>query len=137
MGDPSYYRARTQFIKDGIVIANQDDNEEDLKLLRNGFIPELNEKSIKAISKDQSNKPLSFVELTSYSTWFAMHPEKICGEEIPTSSRDFPLKIKGTNDDVIKSIGSSRVYKTPQKSDLKLMAMKARAMKLKLELLKI
>jgi hypothetical protein len=50
------------------------------------------------------NSPLTFLELCSWDTWFAMHPEKVCGETVVTTSRSFPLAVKASKDDVIRTI---------------------------------
>jgi len=35
-----------------------------------------------------------------------MHPEKIAGIEFVTTSREFPIMIKGTKEDILQTIGS-------------------------------
>jgi hypothetical protein len=42
------------------------------------------------------------MELSRFSTWFSMHPEKISGTEHIAISQMFPLKVKGTKQDVQK-----------------------------------
>ena len=69
-----------------------------LALIRNGvFPPHINESNeIEKVLDKNDNALLSFAELSSYGTFFAMHPGKVCGNEILTTSRDFPVKIDGT-----------------------------------------
>ncbi len=52
----------------------------------------------------QSNEPLSFSELMSYSTFFYINPEKICGQEYISGSGAFKIKVKGTQHDVTNTI---------------------------------
>ncbi len=94
---PAYYRARLDAIEKAI---RQADDDKQLSLLRNGYMPDL---SIHDYSQFD-NHPLSFLELTRWDTWFAMHPEKIAGETVISSSRSFPLKVKGTKEDITNAI---------------------------------
>lgn len=55
----------------------------------------------------QSNEQLSFSELMSYSTFFYMNPEKICGQEYLSSSGAFPIKVKGTRQDITNVINAT------------------------------
>ncbi len=93
----SYYRGRIELIKE--LFSNA--NDFDKKLLSNGFLPvDEHDQEIRNRAKTQSNEPLNFVEISSYSTWFAMHPEKIAGIEITTTSNAFPIKTKGKKEDI-------------------------------------
>lgn len=47
-----------------------------------------------------NDTPLTSLELSRFNTWFFLHPEKIGGIEIETSSLFFPVQIKGTEKDV-------------------------------------
>ncbi len=80
----------------------------DIVLLRNGVFPEkFNEEGLirqKLAEKTYSNEALTFSELTRFNTWFAMHPEKVCGKEIVTTSIEFPITIKGSREDIINTI---------------------------------
>ncbi|CAN0059536.1 unnamed protein product, partial [Chrysoparadoxa australica] len=71
-----------------------------LKLLSNGVFPiHLDEKKlINEHLNSTEETPLRFSELCSYSTYFELHPHKVCGTQEFTSSRDFPVIIKGTRD---------------------------------------
>ena len=95
---PKYLRARIDMIRD--VLFKTDAKDFNTSLLRNGVYPkDRDEESIVAVylkQKDYSNEPLSFSELCTFNTWFAWHSEKVCGREEYTSSREFPITIKGT-----------------------------------------
>jgi len=140
----NYYRARLGLIEKlkGEVVDEQQKN-----YLQAGYIhPELYPEGIdneedfvrqELEAGEYSNAPLTFTEITSGSTWFAMYPEKIAGEEKPTTSIFFPVTIKGDRkaiyDAIYKGIkGRPHYAKSP--TALKL---KAKAMKLKLDLLKM
>ena len=87
---PMYWRARLEVFREAIAQAQNDDP--DIALLRNGVMR--NKASEEMLSearmkeKEFPNSPLSLMEVCSFNTWFAKHPEKVCGEEIITSSRD-------------------------------------------------
>ena len=73
---------------------------------------------------------MNFVEITSGNKWFQMHPEKVAGIEIETTSRFFPIQVKGTKEDVL------RVTTGFSTNDKKRKAIaKAKALKLKLKLI--
>lgn len=75
---------------------------------------------------------MNFVEITSNDTWFKKHPEKIAGVEYETTSRFFPIMVKGTKEDVLRVTGVTNENK---KQQLKLAKLKAKAIKIKLQLL--
>lgn len=123
---PAYYRARLEVINLELnrvnVLIDQDGTRDELKmyrvLLRNGVIPEnlireygyANEYNmITDWMKENKydSKPLLFTEVTSFNTWFQMHPEKVAGNEWVTTSIHFPVSIKGTKDDIIKTVDPS------------------------------
>lgn len=115
---PKYYRARIILIRQLIDRLNSElkqvEGKEhkqldiEIRALRSGFIPARfnEEKEIKQILSDQQllDTPLSLKELTSYSTYFAMHPQNIAGTWKMTSSRAFPLTVKGSREDVERTI---------------------------------
>lgn len=109
---PSWYRARIKAIHRLLeeLPASAKQQEKDRALLRNGVIPEKQEKRFAEILDYEYkltfslNEPLSFSELTSFNTWFVMHPEKISGKEVISTSREFPLTIKGSREDIEKAI---------------------------------
>lgn len=130
-----YYRARISLLKD--LIINSD--EENVKFFRNGFFPKgFNENELVAAHQKTntfSDNTLTFVELSSFSTFFAMHPENIAGAIVQTSSRDFPVKVKGKIQDIEKVLKIGPGAKTDN-NKVKILKLRARALKLKLELLK-
>ena len=95
--EPAYYRQRLAVIAQAI---NRTSDEKELRLLRNGYMPD----PLITDWEEQDNSPLSFAELCQWDTWFAMHPEKVCGQTVTTTSRSFPLKTKGTKEDVTRTI---------------------------------
>ncbi|HEY4789116.1 MAG TPA: hypothetical protein VIH57_23870 [Bacteroidales bacterium] len=111
--DASYYRARMDAIVELIkAIPVSDEKNNDRVLLRNGLIPgklqlafdkALNEHR-QARLRVQKKQPLSFTELCSFNTWFAMYPERIAGVEYVTTSREFPIMVKGTREDIIETV---------------------------------
>lgn len=94
---PIYLRARIDMIRD--VLSKSDAKDFHVALLRNGVYPkDRDEKGLVEIyakQKDYSNQPLSFTELCTFNTWFNLYPEKVCGQEVVTTSREFPISIKG------------------------------------------
>ena len=130
--EPKYWRARLNLIQQTLPML--DDKEK--RLYSNGFIPTKHIKSFdkqtQNLSKEQSNEPLSFVELTSYSTWFAMHPEKIAGQETEASSIAFPIKLKGNKKDIEKMFASVFGDKVSDESEAEALAI---ALQLELELM--
>ncbi len=104
---PMYYRARLEVYRDAIAQAQNDDP--DLPLLRNGVMRdkarERNLCEAKMKEKEIPNTPLTLIETCSFNNWFAMHPEKVCGEEIITTSREFPISIKGDKTWIENTIG--------------------------------
>jgi len=103
---PSYYRARLAAIADEI---KRETDEKRIKLLQNGYFPNYQpspQSQKPALTKEVShdNSPLSFLELCSWDTWFTMHPEKVCGEVVITTSRSFPLAVKASSEDVVRTV---------------------------------
>ena len=108
---PKYLRARLAAIEGLIklVPSDKDDKNNDRVVLRNGVFPKrINEaEQIKGLLAKQvfSNSPLSFQELTRFNSWFTLHPEKIAGKELISTSREFPITIKGTKEDILRVFG--------------------------------
>lgn len=50
-------------------------------------------------ANSEESEPLDLVESMTLDTWFYQHPEKLCGREVLTTSREFPLTVKGTRED--------------------------------------
>lgn len=105
MKTPSYYRGRAKAI-DYFIQLSKDEFER--THLQSGFVPKHLQKQVEEYaqkeSKTLSNEALDFVEITSYSTWFAMHPEKMAGVEHAENSIYFPVRVKGTKSDVLAMI---------------------------------
>jgi hypothetical protein len=129
---PSYYKARLgafqQIIQEEAGGVRDEKNNHSV-ILRNGVVPggfKMRLSSlIKEKQKDFSNAALSFEEITRFNTWFEMHPEKVAGTEVVTTSREFPIMIKGTEEDLIQTVTPSR---TPDKKDKRIRLAKAKAM---------
>jgi len=106
---PSYYRARLALFRD--LTSNGADKEKETVLLRNGVM--LDKAQQETLVQAYLEKgafpegPLSFEEICSFNTFFEMYPEKVAGTEVVTSSREFPLTIKGTKETIEAAIGSS------------------------------
>ncbi len=123
----AYYRARVSFIEKlikhirviigiGVSIEEEKKLEKDIDLLRSGLILDRHREiadrykipDIRTLAfmenGSKEGDPLTFAELTSFNTWFAMHPEKIAGKEEPTTSLAFPVTIKGTKEDIERAI---------------------------------
>lgn len=116
---PAFLRARVAVIHDllNAIPENRDrgPHSQMRTLLKNGVITQdavdfveggTIEKMIKAKIEDAKlqDAPLSFTELTSFNTWFAQHPEKVAGEETITTSREFPVTIKGSKEDIVATL---------------------------------
>ena len=99
---PAYYRVRLAAIADELRI---EPDERRIKLLQNGYFPDWAANP----PYDRDNSPLSFFEICCWDTWFTMHPEKICGEVTVTSNREFPLAVKASREDVIRTV-SEGIY---------------------------
>jgi hypothetical protein len=141
---PSYFRARLKAIEFAMDFANHDkgDYERSKVLLRNGvFPPELDAEGmiqVKLKEHKPSNEPLNFLELCSFNTWFNLHPEKVAGTEIITSSREFPISIKGTKQDIINTISKNKTQIPNTKKDFDFqLQLKLKTSKTKLKLLKL
>ena len=109
---PIYLRARIDMIRD--VLSKSDAKDFQVALLRNGVFPkDRDEKSLVEIyakQKDYSNQPLSFTELCTFNTWFVLHPEKVCGQEVVTSSKEFPVTIQGDKSIILATIQKQQSY---------------------------
>lgn len=104
---PIYQRARVFMLRD--ILSKVDPKAQHAALMRNGvFPPERDEQHMVQVyqkERDFSNEPLSFTELCTFNTWFSMHPEKVCGNEKISSSREFPLTIEGDKNWIESTIG--------------------------------
>lgn len=82
------------------------------KLLQYGFIPIQYQDEFKGLFYENkkiatSSAPLTLQELLSYSTYFNLNPEKVCGQMIESSSGAFAVKVKGKRVDVERVINAT------------------------------
>jgi hypothetical protein len=127
-----YYRARLIVIEELLSTVDVLHDDRERKILQNGVFPErFNESKLvqqKQKERSFSNTKLSFDELTRFNTWFAMHSEKIAGVEKFTSSREFPITIKGSKVDIHNAInpnhGNFQLKLKMQRSKAKLKLLK-------------
>ena len=103
---PTYLRARLDLIREKLT------NATDIQaaLLRNGVYYDQKAIEQKAKSKQYPQTPLSFTELCTFNTWFVLHPEKVCGLEKTTSSKEFPVTIQGDKTQIISIIQKQQSY---------------------------
>lgn len=143
--EPKYYRARIEAIKG--MLTNAD--EQTKRWLQNGFVPDAKKgefDSLVVSETSRDNSPLSLVELTTFSTWFDMHPEKVAGTMQGGTSLYFPVIVKGTKADVEKMFANTlAATPAPQQptaaelsedEEMEMFELEAEALKLKLKLLK-
>lgn len=158
MPEPRLIRAKFEFIKNELNRYNEklkaDPTNKQLKFkinqLRNGFLGEGNNddllyhyKSIIPLSKTLSNEPLHPLEIHRYDTYFELHPEKIAGKQVASTSYSFPVITKGTEQDIKRVIeqGIAKLQNKPKpeapSKQLQLIKIKAKAAKAKLLLLEL
>ncbi len=111
---PAYYRARLEAFEKVIkeeAGQDRDDKNNNSVVLRNGVLPSGIEKKINSLIRNnlrgKSNCELFFKEIARFNTWFEMYPEKVAGVECITSSREFPIMIKGKEQDIIRTLTSA------------------------------
>jgi hypothetical protein len=103
---PTYLRARLDLIREKLASAN----DMQAALLRNGVYYDKKSIEQKAKSKQYPQTPLSFTELCTFNTWFVLHPEKVCGQEVVTSSKEFPVTIQGDKSIILATIQKQQSY---------------------------
>jgi len=103
---PAYLRARLDLIREKLTSAN----DMPAALLRNGVFYDQKAIEQKAKSKQYPQTPLSFTELCTFNTWFVLHPEKVCGIEKTTSSKEFPVTIQGDKFKILSTIQKQHSY---------------------------
>jgi len=145
-GDAALYRARIAAMQYFIAKWNNDPvldagKNSPRELLKNGYIHEKVREQVEAKAEslipEMPGDPLSFTELTSYSTWFSMHPEKVAGKEIVTTSFHFPLEIEGKKEDVIRTIQAGLHKQQPSTTTNAMrlrLKLKAKAAKVKMKM---
>lgn len=139
---PQYWRARIEALGDLLQqrqaeltqaeLAQKSVLEREVRLLRLGVFPEgyRPEEAINAQLKKHkfSAAPLNMVELMSLNTYFEIYPQKKAGQTIITSSRDFPLRLKGDR----RQVEAALDYGMSSK-----LSLEAEALELELKLLAI
>jgi len=103
---PTYLRARLDLIREKLTSAT----DMQAALLRNGVYYDQKAIEQKAKSKSYPTAPLSFTELCTFNTWFVLHPEKVCGLEVITTSKEFPVTIQGDKSKIISTIEKQHSY---------------------------
>lgn len=91
---------------------------------------------ISELEDNISNDPLTDLELHTLDTYFEKNHHKVCGKQKGATGFSFPVETIGTKDDIINAINNTLGLKPQQtpKSNLKLIKLKAKALKLKLQL---
>lgn len=86
-------------------------NKQEIKALQNGYAfgnmqfeldAAISHLYIEATQGMTPQEEVPFEVICSCSNWFDAHPEKTAGKPEISSSLMFPIKIKGTKEDVIK-----------------------------------
>ena len=103
---PTYLRGRLDLIREKLTSAT----DMQAALLRNGVYYDQKAIEQKAKSKQYPQTPLSFTELCTFNTWFVLHPEKVCGQEVVTSSKEFPVTIQGDKAQILSIIQKQQSY---------------------------
>lgn len=145
-------RARAKYIAQELASTRSGTGSKESDILRSalrmGFEqPYMTANNHSFDDSDESQQPLSQYELLNYNTWFYLHPEKQAGKELTTTSREFPVQLKGNEADIrivleagLQSGPSPFLQVNTTSSDeitmkLKLKKRKAQAMKMRLSLL--
>ena len=102
----TYLRARMDLIRENLTGAS----DMQAALLRNGVFYDQKAIEEKAKSKPYPQTPLSFTELCTFNTWFVLHPEKVCGQEVITTSKEFPVTIQGDKSKILTTIEKQHSY---------------------------
>lgn len=154
--DNAYVRARIKCIQKNIdaLPVERDKIGEVRTLLKQGFIPpefyqQFNPEHTKEEDfimvceplREHSNDPLSFAEIASFSSWFALHPGKVAGKEEATTSLHFPITIKGTKEDVVATLRkgmtvTAAAQSAPTNKKLLHAKAKAKAITIKMKMMK-
>ena len=120
--NPAWYRARIAAINKLLdELPKTEEKNSPRVLLRNGLIPDVLQKRFNEILDYEYkltfalNSPLTLREITSFNTWFALHPEKICGKEVVTTSLQFPITVEGSKDDIIRCIHGDEPFEQAEK----------------------
>ena len=82
------------YLRNG-VIPDNDKLKSDFGILENEYFGKAGADSI---------TPLTLTEICSFNTWFNLHPDKVAGKEVLTTSVQFPVSIKGTKEDILNTV---------------------------------
>jgi hypothetical protein len=140
MKSPEYYRARIDVFRQlQTRLSKSAEDNMNLVLVRSGVFPpdQDEQESINQYLRQNQypDTPLSFTELCTYNTWFQMHPDKVCGTEKITSSREFPVTIRGDRQTIEDTIGRFLPAQKPDTSGS--LELEALALELELQLLEL
>lgn len=140
---PTYQRARfaaieqersrlRQLLKDDSELSKKRKQRynQELACLAWGFFPPENQDSElvhSELSKGEGidSEPLTTAELLRYGCWFSLHPDKVVGKEVQTTSREFPVQVRGSKVQTIKYFNNRKERN---------MSMKAKALKLRMQM---
>ena len=140
MKPPEYYRARIDVFRQlQTRLSKSAEDNMNLVLVRSGVFPpdQDEQESINQYLRQNQypDIPLSFTELCTYNTWFQIHPDKVCGTEKITSSREFPVTIRGDRQTIEDTIGRFLPAQKPDTSGS--LELEALALELELQLLEL
>lgn len=123
INDPQTLRARIAAIRNLSIEAEGQDK----KILMCGVVPfgyeERMDEEIARLKDSQPKDPLTLTEMTTFNTWYQMHPEKVAGEMKQSSSIMFPVSVKGNLFDVEKMFS----FLDDEVDDLTLLELEAEA----------
>lgn len=123
---------RVRIIRQMIGELNNNDNAKNTprELLKYGFIhPQIRaryDQLMSEVKKPKNEVEILFSIIARYSNWFVMHPDKVAGEQIITSSMYFPIKIQADKDDIIKMIDKTLYNK--ETDEIEILELEAEAM---------
>ncbi len=110
-----------------------------LRLVSNGVFEQEQDahRRIQRITGEQSfsKEPLRFAELCTYNTFFGLYPHKVCGQQVVTSSREFPVTVKGTRAEVEAAIRATTGEPKEGTTSMNLLELEALALETELALL--
>lgn len=127
----AWYRARIKALTEIIATLPPDSQERKIlmygseTLLAGSALVDFIEDKILSYVNEQSNEPLTFVELTQFNTFFLIHPKKVAGKERLMTSREFPITIEGAKQDIINTL---KVVDKNTSKNTKMMKLKAKAL---------
>jgi hypothetical protein len=139
---PAYYRARIDVFRQlQTRLSKSAGDNMNLVLVRSGVFPPIRMSGNRIKEYLRQNQypdtPLSFTELCTYNTCRSRrHPDKVCGTEKITSSREFPVTIRGDRQTIEDTIGRF-LPATESPTAAGSLELEALALELELQLLEI